>query len=73
MEKENKTSERRSKARQTLVNFGKWLFLLVIFSSRIGQVSVLQQKDQKKNGGSDEDATRSTDLRKQVVGERAHK
>ena len=59
-------NKRRPKAMQTLGKFGKWLFLLLIVGQNWLSVSAAAEGPQRKNGGSDEDATRSADQGKQV-------
>ena len=66
-EKESKRSDRRSKARKTLE---VWEVALSPFDSgaELANRQCCSRRTTKKNGGSDEDATRSADQRKQMDG-----
>ena len=58
-EKESRKIIRRPKVRQTFGNFGKWLFLLLLLGQNWCQCC------SRRNGGGDENATKSADQRKQ--------
>ena len=67
-EEESRRSVRRPKARQTLGKLGKWLFLILVLVQHWLSVSAAAEGPQRKNGGSDENATRSAEQRKQRDG-----
>ena len=67
-DKESRRSVRRPKARQILEKFAKWRFLFLISGAELAKRQSCSRRTTKKNGGSNENGTRSADQRKQMDG-----